>query len=157
MNLVLVESWFVTLMSTPMYLTFLCERKLAASFPFLFFSVVPMVTGRTERELLENPKGGCRSIGSYWSYGSKLNIFIKVRESFTLLSLSLFQQIREPGCSYQKTHTFRLSYKKKLQKGISRCLLKITLSPRLMMWHPWCDYISKDIISCKFKFQIQSC
>jgi hypothetical protein len=116
-----------------MYLSFLCERKLAASFPFLFFSVVPMVTGMTEHELLENRKGGCRSIGSSRSYGSKFNIFVKVREPFTLFSLSLFQKVRNPAVPPQKTHAIRLSYKTKLQKGITRCLLKITLSPRLMM------------------------
>jgi hypothetical protein len=49
MNLVLVESWFLTLMSTLIYLSYLCDRKLAASFSLFFFSVVPMVT-RSELE-----------------------------------------------------------------------------------------------------------
>jgi hypothetical protein len=50
MNLVLVESWFLTLMSTLIYLSYLCDRKLAASFSLFFFSVVPMVTSRSELE-----------------------------------------------------------------------------------------------------------
>jgi hypothetical protein len=95
-----------------MYLSFLCERKLAASFPFCFFSVVPMVIDRTERGLLENRKGGYRSNGRYRSCGSTFNVFVKVKEPFTLFSLSLFPKVREPSCSSQKTHAFHTSYKK---------------------------------------------